>query len=142
MQDTGDSPIHEIPVFLCQSCSAPFARIVQLSLPSTREPHPRPPDCYRDHGAALRDILPGCFAPEVGFWEMPSRVAHLTALPDAAGMESTYIDLSKTTVNATSSMKRLLAESGPSDTVLFSRWPRTSGLPGKWPVCSSRRGAG
>jgi hypothetical protein len=106
----------------------PFARIVQLPFPSTEEPDPRFSDYYQDYDAVFRAEIPDYFVPQGDLWEMPLWVAHLTALLDTAGMDSTYIDLAKTAADADSCVSRLLAETRPADTVLFSPLAQNFGL--------------
>lgn len=77
-------------------------------------------DYYRDYDLVFRAAIPEYFVPQGGLWEMPLWVAHLTALLDAVGVDSSFIDLSKVTADATACAQSLLAQSESSDLVLFS----------------------
>lgn len=94
--------------------------IVQLPFPSTRNPDVRLSDYYEDYDRRFRAHIPEYFIPADGLWEMPLWVAHLTALLDTAGIDSTFRDLSKTSADAESCGEPLIEGTVPGDLVLLS----------------------
>lgn len=92
--------------------------IVQLPFPSTWSPEPDLDAYYRVYERRFTELLPEYFVPEGQLWEMPLWVAHLTALLDQVGLESTFVDLSR--AGASACAQRLLDESAPGDLILMS----------------------
>jgi hypothetical protein len=72
------------------------------------------------HPSWITTAIPTYFVPQHGLWEMPLWVAHLTALLDAVGLDSSFVDLSRTPADAAECAEQLLAQSDPADLVLFS----------------------
>lgn len=104
------------------------AVIVQLPFPSTREPDPRLSKYHRDYDRLFRLTFPGYRVPRDGLWEMPRWVAQLTALVRAAGLDSTFCDLSQLPATARDSADRIQEASGPGDLILMSPLARNLGL--------------
>ncbi|MEH1015105.1 B12-binding domain-containing radical SAM protein [Micromonospora sp. CPCC 206060] len=96
------------------------AVIVQLPFPSTGAPDPDLSRYYLDYDRVFRSQFPEYFIPQDGLWEMPLWVAHLTALVRAAGLDSRFCDLSRTSPQAVPCAERILAGSAPGDLVLMS----------------------
>ncbi|MGW0811417.1 B12-binding domain-containing radical SAM protein [Nonomuraea sp. NPDC002799] len=94
--------------------------IVQLPFPSTHDPDPRLSDYYADYDRRFRAFLPEYFIPSDGLWEMPLWVAHLTALLDAAGIDSAFRDLSKGPPEPYTCHSAVLEATAPGDLVLLS----------------------
>ncbi|WP_229402282.1 B12-binding domain-containing radical SAM protein [Micromonospora okii] len=94
--------------------------VVQLPFPSTQEPDRRLSDYYLDYDRAFRAFFPEYFIPSDGLWEMPLWVAHLTALLDTAGIDSTFQDLSRIPADVTACTEALMSATAPGDLVLAS----------------------
>jgi len=94
--------------------------VVQLPFPSTAAPDSRLSDYYLAYDQAFRSFLPEYFIPADGLWEMPLWVAHLTALLDTAGIDSTFQDLSRIPADAAACTEPLMAATKPGDLVLCS----------------------
>lgn len=92
--------------------------IVQLPFPSTWSPEPDLDAYYRVYERRFTELLPEYFVPEGQLWEMPLWVAHLTALLDQVGLDSTFADLSR--AEASACADRLLDESAAGDLILMS----------------------
>ncbi|MEO3777402.1 radical SAM protein [Micromonospora sp. B11E3] len=98
----------------------PRCCIVQLPFPSTREPDRNLSDYYLDYDKVFRQLFPEYFIPSGGLWEMPLWVAHLTALMDSAGFESTFQDLSQAPAEVTACVEALMDATVPGELVLAS----------------------
>jgi radical SAM superfamily enzyme YgiQ (UPF0313 family) len=94
--------------------------IAQLPFPSTGEPDPHLARYYEDYERLFRTEFSGYFIPQDGLWEMPLWVAHLTALIDRAGLDSTFCDLSRSAVRKQTCAEQVLDVSAPGDIVLIS----------------------
>lgn len=98
----------------------PRCCIAQLPFPSTLEPDRRLSDYYVDYDEAFHRLFPEYFIPAGGLWEMPLWVAHLTALMEHSGFESSFADLSRIPADEDSCVDALMNATAPTDLVLAS----------------------
>ncbi|GII94604.1 B12-binding domain-containing radical SAM protein [Sinosporangium siamense] len=93
--------------------------IVQLPFPSTSEPQPDLVEYYKLYEKEFARDFPEFFIPAERLWEMPLWVAHITAILDELGVESSFADLSSAR-SADECLSRLTEVSSPGDAVLIS----------------------
>jgi radical SAM superfamily enzyme YgiQ (UPF0313 family) len=98
----------------------PKALIVQLPFPSTMDSDPALARYYDDYGRLFRVLVPEYFLPQEGLWELPLWVAHITALLDAAGLESGFSDLSHCQALASICAQAIFDASGDGDYIIMS----------------------
>lgn len=96
------------------------ACIVQMPFPSTGDPFPPLEAYYREYEQRFRDELEAYFVPEGALWEIPLWVAHITALLDAGGIDSTFCDLAQVEADPAACAAAILDASAEGDLVLMS----------------------